>query len=191
MSTVALPRTAKAGSYVLREPALLVPVVGAAILVYLAVLPLFMLVMGSFQAEVAPREFVYTLKNYHAAYASEYTYSTFRNSLIFASGSAALSFLFGPLLAWLTERTNRINSTDAAVGTSKRKVTRRKVCQVLAPDIIADSSNDGSIDLKAATIMRNASGTCPTECTQIIPGREKTLNGMDCRPNKSLNQTFR
>src|SRR5574341_1965239 len=106
MSTVALPRTAKAGSYVLREPALLVPVVGAGILIYLAVLPLFMLVMGSFQAEVAPREFVYTLKNYHAAYASEYTYSTFKNSLIFASGSAALSFLFGTLLAWLTERTN-------------------------------------------------------------------------------------
>ncbi len=106
MSTVALPRTAKAGSYVLREPALLVPVVGAGILVYLAVLPLFMLVMGSFQAEVAPREFVYTLKNYHAAYASEYTYSTFKNSLIFASGSAALTFIFGTLLAWLTERTN-------------------------------------------------------------------------------------
>ena len=106
MSTVALPRTAKAGSYVLREPALLVPVVGAGILIYLAVLPLFMLVMGSFQAEVAPREFVYTLKNYQAAYASEYTYSTFKNSLIFASGSAALTFIFGTLLAWLTERTN-------------------------------------------------------------------------------------
>jgi iron(III) transport system permease protein len=106
MSTVALPRTAKAGSYVLREPALLVPVLGAGILIYLAVLPLFMLVMGSFQAEVAPREFVYTLKNYQAAYASQYTYSTFTNSLVFASGSAALSFIFGTLLAWLTERTN-------------------------------------------------------------------------------------
>lgn len=106
MSTVALPRTAKAGSYVLREPALLVPVVGAGILIYLAVLPLFMLVKGSFQAEVAPREFVYTLKNYQAAYASEYTYSTFKNSLIFASGSASLTFIFGTLLAWLTERTN-------------------------------------------------------------------------------------
>jgi iron(III) transport system permease protein len=106
MSTVALPRTAKAGSYVLREPAMLVPVVGAAILVYLAVLPLFMLVKGSFEAEVAPRAFVYTLKNYQAAYASEYTYSTFKNSLIFASGSASLTFIFGTLLAWLTERTN-------------------------------------------------------------------------------------
>jgi iron(III) transport system permease protein len=56
--------------------------------------------------EVAPREFVFTLQNYQKAYASEYTYSTFKNSLIFASGSAALSFLLGTILAWLTERTN-------------------------------------------------------------------------------------
>ena len=90
----------------LRDPALLVPFVGAGVLIYLAVLPLFMLVMGSFQAEIAPREFVYTLKNYQAAYASQYTYSTFKNSLIFASGSAALSFILGTVLAWLTERTN-------------------------------------------------------------------------------------
>src|SRR5215510_11017564 len=88
-------------------------------------------------------------------------------------------------------RTNKINSTDATVGISKRNVTRRKVFQVLAPDIIADSSSDGSMDLKAATIKRNASGTCPTEWTQIIPGSEKTLNGGDCRPKKYFNHTLR
>src|SRR5947208_14416374 len=49
---------------------------------------------------------MYTLKNYQAAHASEYTYSTFMNSLSFASGSAALAFILGTLLAWLTERTN-------------------------------------------------------------------------------------
>jgi iron(III) transport system permease protein len=65
-----------------------------------------MLLLGSFEMEVAPREFVLTLKNYQKAYASEYTYSTFMNSLIFATGSAALSFLFGTILAWLVERTN-------------------------------------------------------------------------------------
>jgi len=106
MSTVALARSAKAHMPSLRDPALLVPFVGAGVLIYLAVLPLFMLVMGSFQAEIAPREFVYTLKNYQAAYASQYTYSTFKNSLIFASGAAALSFILGTVLAWLTERTN-------------------------------------------------------------------------------------
>jgi len=104
MSTVAIPTTAKQSTRL--DPALLVPVVGAGILIYLAVLPLLMLIVGSFQAEVAPREFVYTLKNYHNAYASEHTYSTFANSLIFAGGSAAMTFLFGTILAWLTERTN-------------------------------------------------------------------------------------
>ncbi|HXG50871.1 MAG TPA: iron ABC transporter permease [candidate division Zixibacteria bacterium] len=106
MSTIALPRSARAALPRLSDPALLVPLVGAGVLVYLAVLPLLMLLVGSFQAEVAPREFVYTLKNYEAAYASPYTYSTFRNSVIFASGSAGLTFILGTLLAWLTERTN-------------------------------------------------------------------------------------
>src|SRR6266542_3461527 len=106
MATAAIPRPASASLPSFRDPALLIPVVGAGVLIYLAVLPLLMLLIGSFQAEVAPREFVYTLKNYRAAYASEYTYSTFMNSLIFASGSAGLSFIIGTLLAWLTERTN-------------------------------------------------------------------------------------
>src|SRR5512145_2889786 len=106
MSTVAVPRSAGINLGAFRDPALLIPLVGAGVLIYLAVLPLLMLLVGSFQAEVAPREFVYTLKNYQAAYASQYTYSTFLNSLIFASGSAGLSFILGTMLAWLTERTN-------------------------------------------------------------------------------------
>lgn len=106
MTTIALPRSIRAAVPLLREPALLVPLVGVGVLIYLAVLPLFMLFYGSFQAEVAPRQFILTLQNYKAAYASEYTYSTFVNSVIFASGSAGLTFLFGTALAWLVERTN-------------------------------------------------------------------------------------
>jgi len=106
VSTIALSRTFRDSVPLLRDPALLVPLVGAGVLIYLAILPLFMLFLGSFEAEVAPREFVYTLKNYQAAYASQYTYSTFRNSLIFAAGSSALTFFFGAVLAWLVERTN-------------------------------------------------------------------------------------
>jgi len=106
MSTLALPRTIRDSFPVLRDPALLVPLIGAGVLVYLAVLPLFMLFLGSFQAEVAPREFILTVKNYQAAYASEYTYSTFMNSLIFAAGSSALTFVLAAILAWLVERTN-------------------------------------------------------------------------------------
>src|SRR6516225_8116174 len=88
-------------------------------------------------------------------------------------------------------RTKRISRTDPAAGTSNRNVTRLNVCHAPAPDIIADSSRDGSMDLKAAVIIRKAKGTWPTECTQIIPGREKTLNGGDSRPNKLFNQTLR
>src|SRR5436309_7960317 len=106
MATAAIPRPASASLPSFRDPALLIPVVGAGVLIYLAVLPLLKLLIGSFQAGVEPREFIYTLKNYQTAYASEYTYSTFMNSLIFASGSAALGFVLGTLLAWLTERTN-------------------------------------------------------------------------------------
>lgn len=106
MSTIALPRSIRHSFPLLRDPALLIPLVGTGVLVYLAVLPLFMLLLGSFQVEVAPREFILALKNYRAAYASEYTYSTFKNSLIFAAGSSALTFALGALLAWLVERTN-------------------------------------------------------------------------------------
>jgi iron(III) transport system permease protein len=106
MSTIALPRTVKDTLPLFREPALLVPLVGAGVLIYLAVMPLFMLLLGSFQVEVAPREFITSLKNYQDAYASEYTYSTFVNSLIFAGGSSLLTFALGTILAWLAERTN-------------------------------------------------------------------------------------
>jgi len=104
MATATLPRSARMSFSF--DPALLIPLVGAGVLIYLAVLPLLMLVVGSFQAETAPREFIYTLKNYQAAYASPYTYSTFMNSVIFAAGSAILSFALGTVLAWLAERTN-------------------------------------------------------------------------------------
>jgi iron(III) transport system permease protein len=108
MATIALQRvkSLKDSFPLFRDPALLIPLVGAAVLIYLAIVPLLMLLVGSFQREVAPREFVYTLQNYGAAYASPYTYSTFRNSLIFATGSSALTFLLGAILAWLVERTN-------------------------------------------------------------------------------------
>lgn len=106
MATIAVSRTVRDAFPLLRDPALLVPLVGAGVLIYLAVLPLFMLLLGSFQVEVAPREFITSLKNYQAAYSSEYTYSTFVNSVIFAGGSSLLAFALGTILAWLVERTN-------------------------------------------------------------------------------------
>src|SRR5215470_3400427 len=106
MSTIAIAKPRSGGFSLLREPTLLIPLIGAGVLVYLAVLPLGMLLLGSFQTEVGPQQTVFTLKNYQNAYTSEYTYATFKNSILFASGSAALSFILGTALAWLVERTN-------------------------------------------------------------------------------------
>src|SRR5215471_2972413 len=106
MSTIALPRTLRENFSGLKDPALLIPLIGTGVLIYLAVMPLFMLLRGSFEMEVAPREFVYTWQNYQKAYASQYTYTTFRNSIFFAAGSSALAFGLATILAWLVERTN-------------------------------------------------------------------------------------
>jgi len=76
------------------------------VLVYLAVLPLFVLVWGSFQREVAAGELVSTLDNYVAAYASRYTYATLFNTAVFATGSAGVAFALGTAIAWLVQRTN-------------------------------------------------------------------------------------
>lgn len=88
------------------DAALLVPLLAAAILVYLAAVPLFMLLVGSFQEEIGPQEFKLTFDNYLEAFASQYTYSTFATSMGFAIGSALVSFLIGAALAWFVERTD-------------------------------------------------------------------------------------
>jgi iron(III) transport system permease protein len=106
LATISASRARRALPTLPADPALLIPLVGVVVLVYLAVLPLVMLFWGSFQAEVAPREYEFTLDNYAAAYASQYTYSTLRNSLAFAMGAALLSFVMGGVLAWFVERTN-------------------------------------------------------------------------------------
>ncbi len=106
MTTLSLRTAPRLSAALVRDPAWLIPLVGSLVLIYLAVLPLLMLLLGSFQIEVAPRQFAYTLKNYEAAYSSPYTYSTFKNSLIFAAGSSALTFLLGTTLAWFAERAN-------------------------------------------------------------------------------------
>ena len=96
----------RATSTIRSNPALVIPLLGGLLLVYLVLFPLIMLVLGSFQEEVAPRQFDLTLRNYADAYTSRFTYSTFATSAIFASGAAALSFILGTALAWLVERTN-------------------------------------------------------------------------------------
>ncbi len=86
------------------DPAMLLPLAAAGLLIYLAAVPIVMLLLGSFQTNGVDPQL--TLENYAGAYASRYTYSTFITSLLFALGAALVSFALGTLLAWLVERTN-------------------------------------------------------------------------------------
>ena len=101
-----LERIRTPGSVLRSNPRLVILILGGAILVYLVIFPLIMLVVGSFQKEVAPREFESTLQNYVTAFSGRHTYSTFVTSMVFAVGSAVVSFVPGTVLAWLVERTN-------------------------------------------------------------------------------------
>lgn len=74
---------------------------------YLAGIPLLMLLYGSFRsAPIGEPGAAYTIQNYVKAYIDREFYLLFWNSLKFAVGTCALSFLIGTYLAWISERTN-------------------------------------------------------------------------------------
>ena len=80
------------------------------LLVYLVIVPLLVLVFGSFKsvAPGAPDYFSWdlTLENYKRAFGSRYLPRATLNTAIFAMGSSVIAFSFGAFLAWVTERTN-------------------------------------------------------------------------------------
>ncbi|MBV8823940.1 MAG: iron ABC transporter permease [Bradyrhizobiaceae bacterium] len=89
------------------EPQWIVIGVCIALVVWLALVPLAFLLWQSFltpQTAAEPARF--TLENYAAAYASGETARLLGNSLTFAVGAAALSFVLGTAFAWINERTN-------------------------------------------------------------------------------------
>jgi iron(III) transport system permease protein len=80
------------------------------LLVYLVIVPLVVLVFGSFKS-VAPGtpgyfSFDLTLENYIRAFGSRYLPRASMNTAVFALGSSSIAFLLGAFLAWVTERTN-------------------------------------------------------------------------------------
>jgi iron(III) transport system permease protein len=78
-----------------------------ALVAWLALVPLVFLVWQSFLTpQTAPAPARVTLENYHAAYATGETVRLLANSLRFAVGAAALSFVLGTAFAWINERTN-------------------------------------------------------------------------------------
>ncbi len=84
-------------------------VIGVCVLftVYIAVIPLgFLLWQSFFTPQTATKPAVFTLGNYIAAYTDSDTARLFWNSLKFAAGVSAFSFVVGTALAWMNERTN-------------------------------------------------------------------------------------
>lgn len=78
----------------------------AFIVFYLAVIPLLILLYGSFRSALGGPGAVFTIQNYVLAYSDKEFYPLFWNSFRYALGTSALTFLIGTYLAWLSERTN-------------------------------------------------------------------------------------
>jgi iron(III) transport system permease protein len=78
-----------------------------AIAVYVAIIPLgFLLWQSFFTPQTADKAAQFTFGNYLEAYGSSETWLLFRNSVLFAIGTSAFSFVVGTGLAWMNERTN-------------------------------------------------------------------------------------
>ena len=84
-------------------------VVGAAValVAWLSLVPLGFLLWQSFlPMKAAGGSTEFTLQNFREAYSGAETLKLFFNSLQFACGAAALSFVIGTFFAWVNERTN-------------------------------------------------------------------------------------
>jgi iron(III) transport system permease protein len=82
--------------------------VGAiAFVLYLAGVPLVMLLYGSIRsAPIGEPGATYTIQNYVKAYFDKEFYFLFLNSIYYGLGTCAVTFLIGTFLAWVSERTN-------------------------------------------------------------------------------------
>ncbi len=78
-----------------------------AFVLYLAGIPLLMLLYGSIRsAPIGEPGATYTIQNYVKAYFDKEFYLLLLNSVYYALGTCGLTFLIGTFLAWVSERTN-------------------------------------------------------------------------------------
>jgi iron(III) transport system permease protein len=78
-----------------------------ALVLYLAGIPLLMLLYGSIRsAPIGEPGATYTIQNYIKAYFDKEFYLLLGNSIYYALGTCSLTFLIGTFLAWVSERTN-------------------------------------------------------------------------------------
>jgi iron(III) transport system permease protein len=84
-----------------------VVIVCAAIVVFLAVVPLGYLLWESVHTtQTASAPSVFTMGNFAVAFGDGDVLGLLRNSIVFASGTALFAFVIGAALAWMNERTN-------------------------------------------------------------------------------------
>ena len=76
------------------------------IVVYLTLIPLIMILYGTFRDGPPGTAASFTLANYSRAYGDLTILQLGLNTMVFAVGAALVSFGFGSFLAWLTERTD-------------------------------------------------------------------------------------
>jgi iron(III) transport system permease protein len=73
---------------------------------YLTLIPLFMILYGTFRDGPPGSTSSFTLMHYVKAYSAEELPTLAINTVVFAIGAATVSFVLGTFLAWATERTN-------------------------------------------------------------------------------------
>jgi iron(III) transport system permease protein len=76
------------------------------IVTYLTVVPLGVMVFGSFQKGLPGTWSPITLENYVRAFSQPSLYRAIGNAVIYSVGAGLVSFTLGTLMAWLTERTD-------------------------------------------------------------------------------------
>ena len=89
----------------LRPPALLAAGIGG-VLVLLTVVPLALLLVGSFRPDGLPLASGWTFSHYIEVWGSAYDWRLVVNTLIFAGGSTCLAVGIATALGWLLERTD-------------------------------------------------------------------------------------
>ncbi len=92
------------GKYLSWEAFGLALIVG--IVLYLTLVPLLMILFGTFRDGPPGTDAAFTFDNYRRAFGNANLLTSGANSLVFSLGAALVSFCIGTFLAWVTERTN-------------------------------------------------------------------------------------
>ncbi len=88
------------------EPGNIFLLLAVALIAYLTVVPLAMLIYGSFKSSPPGLPGEWTLANYLALLQRPAILASIKNSLLFGVGTSCVAFIGGVYLAWVTERTN-------------------------------------------------------------------------------------